>query len=294
MKVRMEKSGIHLFDRSTGTNILLDEIQVPEALWHRCPRFLSVALTNACNLTCSYCYAPKHRSQLDPDLLLDWLVEYDRAGGLSVGFGGGEPTLYPGFSSLCQAVHRQTELGISFTTHGHQLTHGLLESIQSVVQFVRVSVDGVLATYELLRGRSFSCLTEKLKLLSQYFPFGINTVVNARTVGELGAVAQLAADLGASELLLLPELDKRLRTSEQVLGQLRTWIVKYEGPLRLSITQGVSSVGFPVCDPFEGERSLQAYAHIDASGVLRRSSFADDGIALDQNGFLSGLAKLVG
>ncbi|WP_157431588.1 hypothetical protein [Actinomadura hibisca] len=66
-KVRLSEAGMHLFDRNTGLNILLDEVAVPPAQVSRAPRYLSVALTNACELRSSYCYAPKHAAMLEAD-----------------------------------------------------------------------------------------------------------------------------------------------------------------------------------------------------------------------------------
>ena len=59
-KVRLSEAGMHLFDRISGLNILLDEVKVPAGQVSRAPRYLSVALTNACELRCVFCYAPKH------------------------------------------------------------------------------------------------------------------------------------------------------------------------------------------------------------------------------------------
>src|SRR5712692_127084 len=94
LKHRAGPAGIHLFDRTTGVNVLCDEIQVPHALWASAPRQISVALTNRCDLSCPYCYAPKNRASLDLKTLIGWLCDLDSNGCLGVGFGGGEPTLY--------------------------------------------------------------------------------------------------------------------------------------------------------------------------------------------------------
>ena len=50
MKVRAGPAGIHVFDRATGTNLLIDEARVPPTMWSPTPRSVSVALTNACDL----------------------------------------------------------------------------------------------------------------------------------------------------------------------------------------------------------------------------------------------------
>ena len=112
---------MHLFDRASGVHVLLDEVRAPPRKWATAPRQISVALTNACDLSCSFCYAPKTPSVLDASAVVDWLSELDAGGCLGVGFGGGEPTLHPEFAALCRRVASETRLAVTFTTHGHRL-----------------------------------------------------------------------------------------------------------------------------------------------------------------------------
>lgn len=154
-KVRLSEAGVHIFDRISGLNVLLNEVKVPAGQVSRAPRYLSVALTNACELRCAYCYAPKHAAALDAGQVAAWAAELDAAGCLGVGFGGGEPTAYRGFARLCSQVARSTSMAVTFTTHGHRLTRELADSLRGSVHFARLSVNGVGATYERLRaGRS--------------------------------------------------------------------------------------------------------------------------------------------
>ena len=60
-KKRFGPSGIHLFERAGGLNILLDEVTVHRSCWSRGPRQVSIALTNRCDLACVHCFAPKSR-----------------------------------------------------------------------------------------------------------------------------------------------------------------------------------------------------------------------------------------
>jgi len=75
------------------------------------------------------------------------------------------------------------------------------------------------------------------------------------------------------------------------LQGLRRWVESYRGPLRLSINEA-SADGFPICDPLVEERGLRAYAHIDATGVLKRSSYHDTGVPLGEGGVLKALQQL--
>jgi MoaA/NifB/PqqE/SkfB family radical SAM enzyme len=289
----MGPSGVHLFNRETGLNFLLDEVIVPPHLWSTAPRQISIALTNVCDLKCPYCYAPKNSDALDPEQVKLWLNELDEHGCLGVGFGGGEPTLYRQFAELCSYAAQNTRLAVTFTTHAHRLDETLVSRLTGSVHFIRVSVDGVGNTYEQLRGRSFAKLCERLGVIRTLAPFGINYVVNAQTVLDLDAALELAENAGASEFLLLPEQPVRGRGGIDLLTMeaLRQWSARYCGKLPLTISE-VNAEGFPVCNPLIQETGLRAYAHIDASGVLKSSSYSNHGILISGEGVIHALLTL--
>jgi hypothetical protein len=293
MKSRIGPNGAHFFDRLSGLNILLDELRPKEAIWSAAPRQVSIALTNLCDLHCEYCYAPKHKASLHTDQVLGWLKELDTEGCFGVGFGGGEPTLHPDFVDICKRVVDETQLAVTFTTHGHRLTPQLVERLKGSIHFARVSVDGVGRTYEEQRGKQFSSLLRGMESIATLSPFGLNVVVNERTVGELDAISELAQEVGASELLLLPQqATTAVASIDGVVGRaLRDWVSNYRGKVRLAVSEAGAS-GLPTCDPLPDEQGLQAYAHIDASGMLRASSYSPAGTKIGDAGVLSALKRL--
>jgi MoaA/NifB/PqqE/SkfB family radical SAM enzyme len=264
-KVRFGSAGVHIFNRISGLNVLVDEFVPPEASWAAAPRQVSIALTNTCDLACSYCFAPKTRAALDFKAVTSWLNELDQNGSVGVGFGGGEPTLYKQFAELCSYAANKTHLAVTFTTHGHHLSDALLASLKGNVHFIRVSMDGIGATYERLRDRSFAALCERLDAIRKIAPFGINYVVNSDTYSELDAAINLAAKIDATEFLLLPEqsIDGRTGIDDATTKELRDWTFRYSGPVRLAVSE-LAAEGMPTCDPFESENGLRAYAHVTA------------------------------
>ncbi len=124
-------------------------------------------------------------------------------------------------------------------------------------------------------------------------PFGINVVVNERTVAELDAMSELAEKFGASELLLLPQqATTAVASVDGVVGHaLQDWVFNYRGKTRLAISEAGAS-GLPICNPLPDELGLQAYAHIDASGMLRASSYSPVGANIGAAGVLSALQSL--
>lgn len=292
-KIRIGPSGILFFERISGLNVLMDEIQAPMSAWAAAPRQISIALANDCDLTCPYCFASKSRAKLEMQQVTDWLRELDANGTISVGFGGGEPTLYPSFVELCRWVVQNTGLAVTFTSHGHHLDDRLLDGLRGNVHFVRISMDGVGRTYETLRKRPFAFLCERISTLQSIARFGINFVVNATTFPDLPAATTLAAELGASEFLLLPQQPARGKpgidpTTRQALCE---WVKSYTGSVRLAISE-IAAEGFPTCDPFSAEIGLAAYAHIDAHGILKRTSFDREGVKIGGAGIIEGLRQL--
>jgi MoaA/NifB/PqqE/SkfB family radical SAM enzyme len=282
-KVRLSKAGVHLFDRVSGLNVLLDEVEVPANQVSRAPRYLSIALTNACELRCAYCYAPKSPAALDADRVIAWALELDRAGCLGIGFGGGEPTTYPRFAQLCGQIAESTSMAVTFTTHGHRLTAELTDALRGSVHFARLSVDGIGATYERLRRRPFAAVHAAALLLRSVAPIGINAVVNADTIGDLNLLAQFAADVGASELLLLPE--QPTPATPGISGadaeRLVRWVRAARTEVRLAISRCGLEGSVPAVEAIPGEHPLDAHLHVDATSVLRRDAYASIGAPIE-------------
>jgi Radical SAM superfamily len=293
VKSRNGPSGVHFFDRLSGLNVLLEELRPEEAAWSKAPRQVSVALTNVCDLHCAYCYAPKHKASLNIYQVVGWLKELDAEGCLGIGFGGGEPTLHPDFVDICKRIAGETQLAVTFTTHGHRFTPQLARRLKSSVHFARVSVDGVGRTYERQRGRQFDSLLRGIEAIAGMSPFGINVVVNEHTVAELNALGELAQTVGACELLLLPQqATAAVAGLDEAVGRvLQEWVCNYKGKVRLAVSEAGAS-GLPTCDPLPDEQGLQAYAHIDASGTLRASSYSPAGANIGDAGVLSALRRL--
>jgi sulfatase maturation enzyme AslB (radical SAM superfamily) len=282
-KVRLSASGVHLFDRDSGLNVLLDEVEVPPGEVSPAPRYVSIALTNACELQCSYCYAPKHAAMLDVDRVFAWAVELDEAGCLGVGFGGGEPTAHPRFAQLCKRIAASTSMAVTFTTHGHRLTPRLADALRGSVHFARLSVDGVAATYERLRNRPFTAVCAAASSLASVAPFGVNVVVNGDTVGELDDLVDFAADVGACELLLLPEQPTPATPGicDADAQRLVQWIRSTATPVRLAIAQSGLEGSVPAVEAIPGERPLDAHLHVDATGILRPHAYASTGTPIE-------------
>jgi hypothetical protein len=184
-------------------------------------------------------------------------------------------------------------MAVTFTTHGHQLTERLAADLRGNVHFIRVSMDGVGTTYERLRGKPFPALIARLPIVRALCPFGINFVVNSLTFPDLDSAVTIASAHGAAELLLLPERPVRGRggIDDCTAQDLERWVKSYRGPIALTVSEA-GAVGLPTCNPLASEFGLRAYAHIDASGRLKRSSYDQTGIPISYAGIIDALRRL--
>ena len=291
--MRLGPFGVHYFNRNTGKNLLIEELKPPPSLWSTAPRQVSIAVTNTCDLKCAHCYAPKARASIPYNRLATWLSELDDNGCIGVGFGGGEPTLFPLLPEICSYAMQETRLAVSMTTHGHHLTDRYIDRIAGDINFVRFSMDGVHKTYEAIRQRSFSNLLGRISAASKVVPFGINYLVNDVTISDLGEAVTIAEALGACEFLLLPQVPTRVvpRAGETTLRALQEWVSSYRGPMLLTVSEEASH-GLPVCLPLKGETGLSAFAHVDASSVLKRCSYDSLGVAIEERGIMTAVSKL--
>jgi MoaA/NifB/PqqE/SkfB family radical SAM enzyme len=171
-------------------------------------------------------------------------------------------------------------MAVTFTTHGHRMTAELAEALRGSVHFVRLSMDGLGATYERLRGRSFDAFRRKVDFVSRVAPFGLNVVINDETVTELDAIASFAKESGAVEILLLPEqpVGKRHGISASASVRLTEWISSTSAGVRLAISESGATDEMPLARPFQNEQPLEAHAHIDARGLVRPHAYAVEGV----------------
>lgn len=129
-----------LFDRDTGLNMKLEGEETAH-LQRIAPRTLLIAVTNICNLTCSFCYRNlKSPSDWTYESLLEFCQQASEWGVLEVAFGGGEPMLFPQWERFIHELYDTSSLAINFTTNGMNLTDAFLQSIAGKYGNIRLSL----------------------------------------------------------------------------------------------------------------------------------------------------------
>jgi MoaA/NifB/PqqE/SkfB family radical SAM enzyme len=281
MKSRVEPQGLHYYCRQSGTHILFDEIKSEPNLYSIAPRTVSIAITDECDFTCSYCYVNLSNRYLPKEKVISYCRELDRLGTFDIAFGGGEPTLHPDLLEICHTIWEETNLGISITTHGHHLNEIFIENLKNKISFIRISIDGGEPVYSQLRKKPLANVLQNLKLLSGKIPFGINTVVNKLTVRNLDSVKEIFRDFGGSELLLLPMWNrgKYVLTLDD-WDILNNWIQTNYQEIPISISSDAKPfLSVPLL--FKDDEWFNDYAFIGIDSTFRKSSFLNHGLNIE-------------
>ena len=269
-------SGLEFHQRETGMHFLFDE--VTSRFVSDAPRYLSIALTTECNLSCPFCYVDKSKKRmLDSSLVKGIVSEAANKGTLAVSFGGGEPSLYPYLEDVLRFTHEKTSLAVGMTSNCTEELVKLTPSISRYVDFLRISMDGIRETYYSHRGIPFEDFVKRFVYLLGYYKIGINYLVDETTIDDLDEAFSMMKDWGVRELLLLP---REPDCHESVMSRLHEWIRRNKDEGILMEISSARKGKLPFLAPYREDDDSLDYAHIDAKGVMKRSSFEYGGLSL--------------
>lgn len=235
----------------------------------RTHRQLEINLGKACNNRCVFCsngaVPAEERRFVDHSVIIDEMERGADEGHDSVGFLGGEPTIYP---SLRRVVRRAAELGfrrIALCTNGRRLADEafLADIVEAGVNRITLSFHSQHAEIEdRLCGRR-NAYDQKVKAIRNISAgmsrslydlsqgFAVNTCIHGLNHAQLVSLATFLKELGVDDVrlnLIRPEHravgDRRLvpRLSEVVASLCRLFVWnESSGGLRLTVSD------IPVC-----------------------------------------------
>ncbi|MCA9678983.1 MAG: radical SAM protein [Kofleriaceae bacterium] len=180
-----------LFDRRTGLTALCDGPETAH-LRQRAPRVVQFAITNACNLACTFC-------SRDLDAASGWtaddafatLAALADAGTVEVAFGGGEPLVFRGFAALARRLHAETPLAVSVTSNGTRLDDAMIDALAPSLAQLRISIYDDVDHRPILRRAA-----GRLRL-------GVNWLVTPARLDRVEATVLALYELGVRDVLLL-------------------------------------------------------------------------------------------
>ncbi len=273
MIFRKDEDGILIFDKKSGYNILLDECK-PKTK-DIAPRHISIALTNRCNFYCGHCYVSHGYDDLNIENIKQWINELECNGCLSIGLGGGEPTLWPELINLVQYINK-TQMAVTLTTNGSASVELYFE-LMEYINLLRFSLDGLDDVYESYRPYSFNDIITKINVLKKSGKIGINYLVTDKTVNQLYDLDKYIDQIDPSEILLLPcIINRRIILSENAQLNLNKWINEHINKLSISLSylsKNIVSADFLPIQNFSSNMQNKYFMHVNSKGELMNDVF---------------------
>jgi pyrroloquinoline quinone biosynthesis protein E len=192
-----------------GAAVALDAPATAASAGASLPEALLCELTYRCPLRCGYCSNPARWWDY-PDAMSsdDWCRLFDQAAALGVlhaHLSGGEPLLRDDLEGIVAGAHR-AGLYVNLITSAWALTPARLDALHAAgVDHVQVSIqDSVAETADALAGaRAHAHKLEAARwVVARAMALSINVVLHRHNLDHLGALVDLAADLGAVRIEL--------------------------------------------------------------------------------------------
>jgi uncharacterized protein len=179
---------------------------------------MTLVLTHACNLACSYCYMGEHHTNRMPVQLAERALSlaFARTRSLSVGFFGGEPLLeHDQLISLAAGARREANANgksarFQVTTNATLLTERRVQQLVDLDVRVAVSLDGVKQAHDATRrtsagGSSHEAVVRGVRrMIDTGRPTTVIAVVHPDNVKWLHESVEFLAVLGAHRITLNP------------------------------------------------------------------------------------------
>lgn len=284
MIVRNDLDGVLLFDKATGLNVLLDENKPSKV--DLAPRHVSIALTESCNLKCNQCYINHSSHSLSYEDVVSWIDALSENGCLSIGLGGGEPTLWYKCLDIVAYIN-ETKMAVTLTTNGSASIDFYCKLLRKA-SVVRFSLDGLNDVYESRRKQNYNNIIEKIYFLKGEGRIGLNYLLTDESVFQLREFEDVVSSVHPSEILLIPFLDKNgeyllSKSSQEIVCQ---WVQKNKNYLPLC--GSYSCLGFLQDDilptqNFELKQQHYYFLHINAKKQLMRNVFDKHPIDIGEN-----------
>lgn len=172
-----------------------------------------LVLTTSCNLECVYCYEGGGGGELMDEATAIKAIELAASGGsrFHLQLTGGEPLLASGLllRILDFILRENIPASTAIQTNGVLLDRKIAEALKDAGTAVGVSVDGLPATQEALRGQG-SATWRAMKLLDSVgAPFSVTTVLTSANVADLSRLAMALHSMPAASAIGLDPLVRK-------------------------------------------------------------------------------------
>ncbi len=189
-------------------------------------RYLQLHITENCNLNCLHCYlGEKGCVDMELGAVQKAIGEFGELGWKLL-LTGGEPLLNKNFWEILDFASR-FPIRIELLTNGTLITKEVAKRLKEMVHVVQISIDGLEAGHDALRGEgSFRMAVKGIENAARYVPVSAATIIHSGNLGEFEELGKFLESLGVSEWsldvptaagkmaenpALLPEMDEAVK-----------------------------------------------------------------------------------
>ena len=245
------------------------------------PVFLQFAITNNCNLRCSYCYAnssPQKDGKWDLNSAFNFLKQASESGVTAVAFGGGEPFVLEWFLPLLKMVRKYLPMEISVTTNATLINTEIANDLKSLNIEIRVSINTslefiqrkkgleTLTNNHLIPGINSMAVQENNDLFDSTIPY----LIKNESVSDLLLLESQSVGRGG----LTPLSDKEIIQRVQGLNQ-----TQGDFSIKISSSKSHLFIGDPNISytfPPQLTQSQGFFVSVSYNKTLIHSSFCDE------------------
>ncbi len=159
------------------------------------PSRLQVDITNRCNLNCKHCrWGSKGNTDLDDEVLINFVRSLLPFGLRRVVLSGGEPMLHPKFEEIINSIYEfGTEIVV--LTNGMFLKNLSPEVLKKITR-IQVSMEGVESDKRIRGEKHFEMALEGIKYASQYVKINVALTAMRSNLQEIPKLKEITDSLG--------------------------------------------------------------------------------------------------
>jgi len=167
-------------------------------------RTILLHVTTKCNLTCLHCYLDKSASiELDSQILLEIVRQFDQMQGLKLLISGGEPLLHSKIFEFLEKI-RDYKIRKILLSNGLLIDKGTAERLKGLVHEVQISIDGIKSHdhFRDMKGAFERSIAAIKTLQSCGIQVSVATMVHKENIDELPELEQILKSMNIDSWML--------------------------------------------------------------------------------------------
>ncbi len=167
-------------------------------------RSILTHITEKCNLSCVHCYlGKKSNKELDMNILLNLIQQFDDLQGLKILISGGEPLLYSKIFDFLKKIQKYRIRRV-LLSNGVLIDDSAAQKLKKYVHEVQISIDGM-KSHDSFRKKegAFEDAIQAIKTLKKYgVTVSVGTMIHKENIKELPSLQEILQKLNVDSWIL--------------------------------------------------------------------------------------------